>query len=698
MSIYSFSSEKLPNPVRIGKRIAGAEFCAPMDSMYGHILYLADKVDYIFFPVYLEAGTKPDNTERYYCYYTQFSSSVIATIKDKKIREKCLFPFLNYKKDHYSIIKELYQCLEPVVKPGLTITEVANAYNEAIRLYHHQKKQLEELFNSEFKSGTPISVVLLGRPYIVLAPSMNKGIPDIFAGMGIKTFYQDMIPDNRDNTSPDDDHLLKTVPWYYAAKILETAKTIASIKNLYPVLITAFKCAPDSFVIEYIKKIFDCYQKPYLILQIDEHDSNMGYETRIEAAIRTFRNHASTTKYHPKVNDCQILPEVKSKIGSKTLLIPNWDPIVSPLLVANIRRSGVDARLLQSEDIIVRKSMSHNTGQCLPMNIITQEFIEYIEKHGLRPENTLLWMVETKLSCNIRMYVYYMKSLLDSYGHGMEKAGVYSGDFTFLDISLNTCFYGYFAYMLGGFLKSLGCRIRPYEKNPEITDETIQHSIKIFEQAFLGNDTLENAAKKVFSLFDRIEIREDTKPKVAIFGDFYIRDNDVVNQNLIHFIENAGGEVITTPYSDYVKITSDSSIRRMMSRGEILEAIGSKAILAGLKLKEKKCYEPFEKYLGKQSETDPKRFEKHLVKFNVTKEHSGESYDNILNIFYLLENHPDISLFVQTNPAFCCPSLITEAMADYIREITGIPMVTITYDGTSEFKNDLIIPYLTLVK
>ena len=68
----------------------------------------------------------------------------------------------------------------------------------------------------------------------------------------------------------------------------------------------------------------------------------------------------------------------------------------------------------------------------------------------------------------------------------------------------------------------------------------------------------------------------------------------------------------------------------------------------------------------------------------------------MLKIFYLLEHNPDISLFIQTNPAFCCPSLVTEAMKNEIRRITGVPIITITYDGTSEFKNDVIVPYLKM--
>jgi predicted nucleotide-binding protein (sugar kinase/HSP70/actin superfamily) len=75
-------------------------------------------------------------------------------------------------------------------------------------------------------------------------------------------------------------------------------------------------------------------------------------------------------------------------------------------------------------------------------------------------------------------------------------------------------------------------------------------------------------------------------------------------------------------------------------------------------------------------------------------EQNGESWENILKIFHVLKEHPDISLCVQTNPAFCCPSLITEAMSRDIERITGIPVVTLTYDGTGTPVNDQIVPYL----
>ncbi|RLB97762.1 MAG: hypothetical protein DRH76_04195, partial [Deltaproteobacteria bacterium] len=60
----------------------------------------------------------------------------------------------------------------------------------------------------------------------------------------------------------------------------------------------------------------------------------------------------------------------------------------------------------------------------------------------------------------------------------------------------------------------------------------------------------------------------------------------------------------------------------------------------------------------------------------------------------LKKHHPDLSLFVQASPALCCPSLVTEAMARRIEAVTGVPVVSIVYDGTGDAKNAPIIAHL----
>jgi hypothetical protein len=212
--------------------------------------------------------------------------------------------------------------------------------------------------------------------------------------------------------------LLKAFHWKFAAEILDAAVAVARSKDLYPVFITSFKCTPDSYVTEYFKKIMDAHGKPYLILQLDDHDSNVGYETRIEAAVRSFRNHYLGKGFGKE--DCSSLsPSVKKDpkiLRDKVVLLPRWDSIIGEFMVACLQREGIDARLVEESQESIQRSLSHNTGQCIPLNIIIQNSLDYIQKHNLDPAKTVLWNIDSRISCNLGMFPYYTKTLLESYG------------------------------------------------------------------------------------------------------------------------------------------------------------------------------------------------------------------------------------------------------------------------------------------
>ena len=181
---------------------------------------------------------------------------------------------------------------------------------------------------------------------------------------------------------------------------------------------------------------------------------------------------------------------------------------------------------------------------------------------------------------------------------------------------------------------------------------------------------------------------------MAIFGDLYVRDNEVMNQDLIHWIEAAGGEVVTTPYSEYVRIVAEAYFRQWRKKGRLLMLIKNKVLLAAIRLVERRFFALYASHVSPPESFHHPELEKELELFHLRLELSGESYDNVLKILHLLRMHPDISLFVQTNPAFCCPALVTESMTRRIEELTGVPVLTLTYDGTGTPKNDLIMPYL----
>ncbi len=201
-------------------------------------------------------------------------------------------------------------------------------------------------------------------------------------------------------------------------------------------------------------------------------------------------------------------------------------------------------------------------------------------------------------------------------------------------------------------------------------------------------------ATPTVAAFDAIPRREEKRPKVAIFGDLYVRDNDVMNQDLIRRIEEAGGEAVTTPYSDYAKIIIGPNFGRLWRRREFMLLAKQRLVLAAVEQLERRYNREVEHYVGPTVDWRRTGLEEDLDQFGMVIEQEGESYENALKILHLISRYPDIALFVQTSPAFCCPSLVTEALSSAIEKIAGVPIVTVTYDGTGGDKNAVVVPYI----
>ncbi|MEW5724581.1 MAG: acyl-CoA dehydratase activase, partial [Thermodesulfobacteriota bacterium] len=384
LSIRTVTSEDFGDAVKEGKRLAGADFCAPLAALHGHVRHLLDRCDYVFLPVYLERKAEEKGFRRQYCYYTQFAPALASLACGDEAR-RVLRPLVHYLYSGFHARREIYRELKRAWGGDITFLEVAEAYARARAWDGERRAALTRVYLENRPPAGGLHVVLLGRPYTLLSPAMNKGLPGLFAAHGVRVFYLDMF-----ETGPPDESplgpLLREVRWLYGARVLAAAETAARTPGAYPVLVTSFKCAPDSFIAEYFKEVMEAHHKPYLILQLDEHDSNVGYETRIEAALRAFANHfRAEERSGPPVYPRTLIPETVKDLRDKVLYLPNWDEATCRLLAANLQGAGVDARVLEQDPTSIRRSLRHNTGQCLPLNIIAQEFADTIEKDGVDP-------------------------------------------------------------------------------------------------------------------------------------------------------------------------------------------------------------------------------------------------------------------------------------------------------------------------
>lgn len=742
LGFKTICSEKYTNAVREGKKLAGAEFCAPVSAAYGHVHFLEDKADFIFLPVYLEKGRNA-STSKAYCFYTQYISSLMASTSKFRGTDRILMPVVRSLKSEIHSFTELTEMIRKTGRKDLSALDIMNAYRTAEKHFLERKSAWRDHF-LEHSDPENINVVLLGRPYTVLLDSMNNKIPEIINSKGYNAFYMNMLPEDI-KSSEGELALTKAVIWEFASRILKYTAHVAKSVNLYPVLITSFKCTPDSFVIEYFKEIMEQYERPYLILQLDEHDSAVGYETRIEAALRSFRNHfesgrvirvpAYTGKVFSsgfdKLSGTVVPGEVSevmqdheleideptghnvgagpnydlsliktgetSKLNGKTILIPGWDLFAARLIEAIMIADGKKAAVIIDTEGSIQRSLNLNTGQCFPLNIIAQNAYEYMGEHGLKASETVIWVPRGFLSCNLTMFPHYIRKILRKYDDRMSDITVYPGNLAFYDFSIKMGVNVYLAYLFTGSLRKIACTIRPYEKEKGVTDRVLESSLDLLYHAFKEKQPKEEVLTRIMAMFDTISHRVTERPKVAIFGDLYARDNEIFNQDLIKFIEANGGEAVPTSYSEYLKIILKQTELRYLYEGRYLEHYYLHFLKYLIPMLERKYNKFFEKYIKNIDPLNEKLFEI-LEKHHLNLLHRGETVDNILKIENLVQNYSDISLFVQTNPAYCCPSLVTEAMSSHIEKLTGIPVVSIEYDGTGGSKNDDIIPYLKLRK
>ena len=693
LRIPTINSSSYADGLSQGKKLTGAEFCAPMTAMHGHVAWLQERSDYVFLPIYLEEKRLERRVRRQYCYYTQYLAPLVSTA-DQFDHQRLLQPVVRYLYTSFYTKIQLYRMLQPLTRRRISFLEISQAYDKALedtaecRQRWRQKYQQYQLQADSDR----LSVVLLGRPYNIHSPQLNGNIPRLFNELGIDTFSQEMVEYESDQIQRIKP-LLSEFHWHFAAKILEVAEVVAQQPGVYPVYLTSFKCSPDSFALDYFKRIMAHYQKPYLICELDEHDSHVGYETRIEAASRSFRNHLDADqkgRSHPQTAFTP-LRNNQGLVG-KTIVMPNWDRITCSFLVSTLKGEGIRAVLMEESEQTIRRSLKHNSGQCIPLNAVAQGFMETVDKHRLDPAHTLLWMNRSHLACNIRLYPYHIQTILSD--HGLPEAAIYYGQLTFADIGLRAMRSSYFSYFLGGMLRKVACRIRPYEVKQGETDRILEEAIAMVGRAFEMRTDLLSVLDEVITRFEHIEQRREKRTKVAIFGDLYSRDNRVMNQDLIRFVEAHGGEVITTPYSEYAKMIAKPYFRKWFNEGLYFNVLSNSAALATMKKLEKSYLGCFNRILKEPEWIFEDSPEEILSRFDVSIEHTGESMDNLLKVHYIKKHYPDVALFIQASPALCCASLITEAMRERIEQVTGVPVVSVTYDGTGGLKNEIIIPYL----
>jgi predicted CoA-substrate-specific enzyme activase len=695
-----------------GKRIINSDFCAPIIHAHGVFArFLRTGTDRIFYPAVINEASaeqkehrfKKKTTDSYFCYYSQYLPSILSKLTAEDFESTLISPLLSFNSQSTEeIADELFESLHEEF-PSVTREEVLSAFSESYRLFQEQRSAWSELYGlhqlehpaekggGDSDRGAEVEIALTGRPYIALDPSLNLRIPEKIEALGARVFWQEEFsPPNHEGAYAK--KYLDRMHWHYGKQILKLTEYAARRENLFLVYITSFRCSPDSFLLSYVQDIMEHYGKPFLILQVDEHSSDVGYETRIEAGVTSFRNYlakrqgvkASTEtpageERPTAAKDDQLSP-------GDTVLIPYLDECISSFWAACFRKAGYGTVLLESREADLMTGYQYtNGGECMPLVSLIGSVIRRVQDSALSPETTFFYMPTTCLACNFPQFPILADLAFKRAGMGDVKIGLINNMAPGEILPQSLTIRMLESNIIGGILYKLYHRIRPYEEIGGETDAVFEEGVRRIENAILAEEDLRSTLTEVIESFRRIRRNESggRKPRIGLLGDLYVKFNSLINQDVQKTVDELGGELIVPSLTEYPFHFYDADIRLYGDNPRPFKL---------LRTIEQRYEKLADDLIGDQREPDFSECVELMEEYRIRHYIAGETSINIGRALYYIK-HEQVEAILHLNPIFCCPGVVTSSVYRKIQEDFGVPIIDIFYDGTGD-RNEVLIPHL----
>ncbi len=672
-----------------GKRRAEAEFCSPILFAHGHVDWLEKKgADFVFFPILLH-GLNRDRNKRqhFFCYYTAHTPVLLRNSPLSLDGHRLLTPLLDLRLEPDQISDSLFQAIGRPLR--LTRNDVRCAFGKSWYRFLSGRKTLSnhgEKAISELEGRSDFAVVLLGRPYNLLDRSLNQGIPDLIQQHG----YPVLLPDMLDLASLEPAHkgsYLDKIHWHYGQRILLATELVIRHPRLFPIFLTNFRCSPDAFIISYFKEAMENQGKPYLILQLDELSTEVGYETRIEAALESFRN---WKKSPPRPSrPLGFIPLRKNK----TWILPHLDDATTPLAQAILSRSGFESVVsLETPESIIQGMKLVGGGECVPVGAILGGIVGTVEKYGLTPERTAAMIPSSMVSCNFPQIPLAVQTGLRK--AGLEDLGIFTTGTAGMSFSASFNLALGHATIVGGLVHQMTAKIRPYEAQPGETESVKAGALNGLCRAILERRSLLDQFRATVRSFEAIPVRraDGPRPVLAVFGDLYVVCNSNFNQEVEKAIEGAGGEALPTSFAEMSHFSYLNKFERSLKHKRYGNAAEAKALLTYLRHYDRRYREAARPVLREVHPLMDGAMLRKLREIGIPPELDGETSLNILkSIYYLQSMKPDG--FVHVNPLYCCPGAVSSALLSWVEKEYGVPVINLFYDGLHS-PNENLQPYI----
>ncbi|MFW6164143.1 MAG: acyl-CoA dehydratase activase-related protein, partial [Planctomycetota bacterium] len=566
------------------------ETCFPIKVTYGHIVDLLEKgVERVFVPAVVEVPQAGEDRKRYLCPCLQ---SVASFLRSAFPDVEILSPVLTSagrRSNWRTAMTELAQALGHGPR---AVDGALSAARSAQRRFERRRVQRGRETLDGLSADAP-GVVLLGRPYNTADQALSMQLARKLRQRGVVPIPMDLLPLGEVEL----DAAWDDVVWKMGREFLAAARVVRETAHLHPVLVSSFGCGPDAFLVNTLEEVFA--DRPFLVLELDEHFADAGLITRCEAylhEIRTARQapapsppaprpvhvlnrrcrHMDRTVYIPSASeDYYAIWGALQAMGLRTQAVPG--PVWGRRSGSGLRAQMLPRPDRHSEEMGRRHTLSRG---CLPFIHFAGDAVRMTQLDDFEPSRSAFAIPGNDESCRVSYFPRGIRQILDRIG-ARETVIVSPRVSMETDESLRVfgaAFERHFWQALLAievlFRKRL--ETRPYELTPGDTDAVFDRHILRVPQAVGRADFLDTVIAALRAMDSVPTAPRGTRPRIGLVGDRYVLTNDFANSRLLHEIERLGGDVALPPYFiDYLRIQGrryPRPLQRMGRHGAALVA------------------------------------------------------------------------------------------------------------------------------
>lgn len=245
-----------------------------------------------------------------------------------------------------------------------------------------------------------------------------------------------------------------------------------------------------------------------------------------------------------------------------TILIPMMLPIHFKMLSALFNQQGYHTELLYNDgrSVVDEGLRNVHNDTCYPALLVIGQMLDALASGKYDPHKVAFLITQTGGGCRASNYIHLLRKALKKSGYGyipvisLNLAGLEKNPgFELPPAMLMKLAY---AVIVGDFLMLLNNQCRPYESNPGDTGRVVEHYCSYFAKWFASAGLVRYRKiramyPEILEAFDKIPKKSETRARVGIVGEIYVKYSPLGNNRLEEFLISEGAEPVVPGLLDF---------------------------------------------------------------------------------------------------------------------------------------------------